>query len=276
MSRIRTRVAPVALALALFAGGAWAQDAGKPKDLVEYRQAVMSSLGGHTGAIGRLVKGQVDADHLMPHAKAIAATAPVVDDIWWENSGFDDYDRTDALPEIWQQPEDFQAKIDDFQAAAEGLVEAVETGERGRIVEGFKALGNSCGGCHDSYRVRGVAVPIARAAALAACLLPAALATPAAAQDGSAGRVERGAYLVHAAGCVTCHTREGDDAVALAGGRELDTPYGTFRTPNLTPDQRTGIGAWSQAEFVRALRHGVSPAGEPVLTRPSRIPRTPA
>lgn len=152
MRYTRTTLLLTGLALAALAGGAMAQEAGKPKDLVEYRQAVMSSLGGHTGAIGRIVKGQVDADHLMAHAEAIAATAPVVEDIWWDNSGFDDYDRTDALPEIWEQPDDFQAKIDDFQKAARGLVDAVETGERARIIKGFKALGSSCGACHDSYR----------------------------------------------------------------------------------------------------------------------------
>lgn len=146
-----------ALALAALVAGAaglpaQAQDAGKPKDLVEYRQAVMSSLGGHAGAAARIVKGQVDVDHLMHHAKAIAATAPAVDGIWWDNSGYDDYEKTDALPKIWEQQDDFEKKVDAFQSAAEDFVAAVETGERGEIIKGFKALGNSCGNCHDTYR----------------------------------------------------------------------------------------------------------------------------
>ena len=152
MKRTRSAAVAATVSLLVAAGGAAAQEAGKPKDLVEYRQAVMSALGGHTGAIARIVKGQVDVDHLRLHARAIAATAPAVDDIWWENSRYQDYGKTDALPKIWKQPEDFRDRVDDFQSAATGLVEAADTGERGRIIEAFKALGNSCGGCHDHYR----------------------------------------------------------------------------------------------------------------------------
>lgn len=102
----------------------------------------------------------------------------------------------------------------------------------------------------------------ARVAVVCACLLLAA-APAAARQDDPGSRVEHGEYLVHAAGCVTCHSREGDDAVPLAGDRALETRYGTFRTPNITPDPDTGVGDWTEAEFVRALRHGVSPTGDP-------------
>lgn len=75
--------------------------------------------------------------------------------------------------------------------------------------------------------------------------------------------VQRGLYLLNAAGCVSCHTVENSGTEGfLAGGRELDTPFGTFYTPNITPDKETGIGNWDDADFVRALRYGFSPAGE--------------
>lgn len=151
MARSRTTAALAALIIGA-SGGAQAQEAGAPKDLVEYRQAVMSSLGGHAGALARILKGRVDVDHVMVHAQAIAATAPALDDIWWDNSGYESYEETDALPKIWEQPDDFQNRIDRFQAAASDFVEAAESGERGRILQGFKALGESCGACHDSYR----------------------------------------------------------------------------------------------------------------------------
>lgn len=106
------------------------------------------------------------------------------------------------------------------------------------------------------------ASPRARATVLGASLLG-MVAAPAAAERDGAGPIERGQYLLRAGGCVTCHSEDADDAVPLAGGRTLETPFGTFRTPNITPDPETGIGAWSRAEFVRALRHGVSPAGDP-------------
>jgi mono/diheme cytochrome c family protein len=73
--------------------------------------------------------------------------------------------------------------------------------------------------------------------------------------------VARGAYLVRAGGCMACHTVP-KGGQPFAGGRAMATPFGTFYTPNITPDPDTGIGKWSDADFLRALREGVSPAGE--------------
>ncbi len=74
--------------------------------------------------------------------------------------------------------------------------------------------------------------------------------------------LERGRYLLHAGGCITCHTPENHDGDnALVGGRAMETPFGTFYTPNITPDPETGIGAWSDADFIRAFRDGISPDG---------------
>jgi len=76
------------------------------------------------------------------------------------------------------------------------------------------------------------------------------------------GLIKRGEYLVHAGGCIPCHTDEDRDGPYLAGGRALRTPFGTFYTPNITPDLETGIGRWSNDDFVRAFREGVNPEGE--------------
>lgn len=73
--------------------------------------------------------------------------------------------------------------------------------------------------------------------------------------------LERGRYLAAAGGCVSCHTGDGDDAVAFAGGRALATEFGTFYAPNITPDPDTGIGNWSDGDFLNALTKGVSPSG---------------
>ena len=67
--------------------------------------------------------------------------------------------------------------------------------------------------------------------------------------------IARGAYLARAGDCIACHTARG--GVAYAGGRALDTPFGRFYGPNLTPDQDTGIGAWSADDFWNALHNGV-------------------
>lgn len=75
--------------------------------------------------------------------------------------------------------------------------------------------------------------------------------------------VERGAYVFRAAGCYGCHTDEKGGGAPLAGGRALKTPFGTFYSPNITPHPEHGIGAWSDEAFYDALRHGVTPAGDP-------------
>lgn len=77
------------------------------------------------------------------------------------------------------------------------------------------------------------------------------------------GAIARGKYILRAAGCVTCHTADKEEALPLAGGRRLVTPFGTFNTPNITPHQTLGVGQWSEMDFLRALTHGVSPAGRP-------------
>ena len=74
--------------------------------------------------------------------------------------------------------------------------------------------------------------------------------------------VSRGEYLVFAGGCIECHTDEGKQAVPLAGGRPLETPFGTFYSPNITPDPTTGIGQWTDADFLSAFWEGVNPDGD--------------
>jgi len=87
---------------------------------------------------------------------------------------------------------------------------------------------------------------------------------------GEEDQVERGQYLVRAGGCFSCHMAKGGEK--LAGGRPLTTPFGTFYSPNITPDPDTGIGRWADAQFLRALRDGVRPDGAnyfPVFPYPS-------
>jgi mono/diheme cytochrome c family protein len=74
-------------------------------------------------------------------------------------------------------------------------------------------------------------------------------------------QIERGAYLFAAADCAGCHTDIKGNGALLAGGRPLATPFGTFFSPNITPDKATGIGNWSLADFRRALREGIAPGG---------------
>lgn len=75
-------------------------------------------------------------------------------------------------------------------------------------------------------------------------------------------QLARGEYLVHAGGCLSCHTGDGDGAVPLAGGHALETPFGTFHVPNITPDRESGIGDWSDEDFLRAFWEGENPDGD--------------
>jgi mono/diheme cytochrome c family protein len=96
------------------------------------------------------------------------------------------------------------------------------------------------------------------------------LAAPAGAAEPDA--IARGAYLANAADCEACHTDREHGGQPYAGGRALATPFGTFYSPNITPDPETGIGRWSDEQFLRALRDGVRPDGAnyfPVFPYPS-------
>jgi len=88
-------------------------------------------------------------------------------------------------------------------------------------------------------------------------LLLGAWIAPASAQ----GDAKRGEYLAKAGGCLGCHTEEKEGAVPFAGGRALKTPFGTFFGPNITPHPQAGIGRWSEADFIRAMRQGRRPDG---------------
>ena len=76
----------------------------------------------------------------------------------------------------------------------------------------------------------------------------------------AADLIERGHYLSTAADCYACHTN--DPAQPFAGGEGIRTPFGTIYPPNITPDQRTGIGAWTDDEFYHALHSGRGRHGE--------------
>jgi mono/diheme cytochrome c family protein len=71
--------------------------------------------------------------------------------------------------------------------------------------------------------------------------------------------VEQGAYLVAAGDCISCHTRANGEP--FSGGRPLNTPFGVIYSANITTDFKTGIGAWSEREFARAMREGIAADG---------------
>ncbi|MDQ0509152.1 molybdopterin cofactor-binding domain-containing protein [Ancylobacter amanitiformis] len=97
------------------------------------------------------------------------------------------------------------------------------------------------------------------ALAAGAALLPwRAPIAPVSAMGGdvfSSAAIERGRLAAAAGACNVCHV--GADGTAFAGGRPLETPFGTVYASNITPDRAAGIGSWSYRAFERAMRQGI-------------------
>lgn len=102
-------------------------------------------------------------------------------------------------------------------------------------------------------------IPALRLLAAVGVLIAASSSGVFAQATADAGLLARGEYLLKISGCTHCHTAEGGEP--LAGGRPLETPFGTFYTPNITAHPTAGIGAWSAEDFQRALHQGRAPDG---------------
>lgn len=118
-----------------------------------------------------------------------------------------------------------------------------------------------------------VAIALAVIVVIAIALVPADRQSgeaPPPAYMPSADTVARGRELVTLADCRSCHTTIGGEP--FAGGRAIPTSFGTFFSPNITPDARTGIGNWTADDFWHALHDGYSRDGTrlyPVFPYPS-------
>ncbi len=84
-------------------------------------------------------------------------------------------------------------------------------------------------------------------------------AAPSHAQTPDNDLIARGKYLATAGDCVACHTGVGGQQ--LAGGRDIETPFGPMASPNITPDKETGIGNWTDDQFYRAMHEGIGDDG---------------
>lgn len=72
-----------------------------------------------------------------------------------------------------------------------------------------------------------------------------------------------GETVFNIGGCVSCHKSQGqEDRLKLGGGLALGSPFGTFHAPNISPDAKQGIGAWSELDFVNALQRGIGRENE--------------
>lgn len=73
--------------------------------------------------------------------------------------------------------------------------------------------------------------------------------------------IKRGEYLAKLGDCISCHTDVKAGTPPYAGGLPIDTPFGTIYSLNITPDKKTGIGNWTEEDFIHALKKGRDPQG---------------
>jgi mono/diheme cytochrome c family protein len=94
-------------------------------------------------------------------------------------------------------------------------------------------------------------------------IISAPASVPASALPPRTPDLENGKVMFYAGGCASCHASTGQrDATRLGGGLALESRFGTFYAPNISPDRDDGIGRWNEADFITALWKGTSPQGQ--------------
>jgi cytochrome c556 len=136
----------VSLSLTPLAGAA-----ATPENAIKYRHAVMDAMKGHVAAIALLAFNQVpdEGEFLEDHAEALAGLGNELQFVFPEGSGTG---KTHALPAIWEQPDKFAESVQAAVEASAALEKAAGSGDRKAIAGAFKQLGESCKGCHESFR----------------------------------------------------------------------------------------------------------------------------
>jgi len=134
------------LSLALMASTIAAMPAAGAEGAAEYREHVMESIGGHMQASADILQQKVDhQDHLRLHVNALTDMAGIARTLFPEGS-----EGGDALPAIWEDPDDFSNRLTALEEAAAELKTAMNDG--GDIGPAFQKVGQACKGCHDNYR----------------------------------------------------------------------------------------------------------------------------
>lgn len=124
----------------------------KDEPMQSYRQSILALVGANFGPIAAMVKGDIpwDQDAMEGYADDLEEIVEL--DLL---RGFDESAKkgtTRAKPEIWENMDDFEAKLVDLRDAAAELDETVEGGDRKAIAEAVKNTGGACKACHDEYK----------------------------------------------------------------------------------------------------------------------------
>jgi cytochrome c556 len=118
-----------------------------------YRQALFKSIVWNFSPMSEMVRGkrEFDAAEAKKRALTVSYLSLLLAEAFPKGSG-SNAGTTDALDAIWQQPEDFAARLKTFQFEANELRKVAEQGQQESFTAQFRKLGAACKGCHDSYK----------------------------------------------------------------------------------------------------------------------------
>jgi cytochrome c556 len=138
--------------LAFGAGTARAQAADPKADeaALKYRQSLMEAIGGDMAAIGDILKyGMNLPGHVVVHADSMASHAKLVAAAFERKVTAGP---TDSEPAIWEKPDEFAQKVKNFETETTKLAEVARGSDPAALGAQVKAVGKSCGGCHEGFR----------------------------------------------------------------------------------------------------------------------------
>ena len=150
------KISILTVAMVLVLGfGAQALAVDEPEYVIKYRQAVMTAIGGHTGPIVAVVKGEVSyVGHVAAHARGIHEMSKLLPGLFPKGTGRDNYPETRALPKLWNDWARFEAAAKDLQVQSAKLAEVAEGGDLAAIGAQLQNLGKACGSCHKPFRAK--------------------------------------------------------------------------------------------------------------------------
>ena len=118
------------------------------EEMADYRHEVMEAIGGTMGAIGKILKQEVQrSEDLLPLANALDELAKTAKGLFPEGS-----EGGEALALIWEEPEDFAQRLVNIKEATTVFRATVATGDMAQIGPAVGNVGRACKGCHDRYR----------------------------------------------------------------------------------------------------------------------------
>ena len=120
------------------------------EDAFKYREYIMEAMGGHAGALSMTLRGLAgNAQNASKHAEAMANLGTEIGSLFQEGSNVED---SEALPEIWQEPEEFAKAVAKAEDAMAILKAAANDNDVQALGRAFRNVADACKGCHERFR----------------------------------------------------------------------------------------------------------------------------